>query len=119
MGQVGRRSGMSQMKVFVSHSSADNQFGTALANMLRERGADVWYDNGSLGPGHLIGTISEALTEYPVFIVVLSKDTFASSFVYQECLLASSLYNQEPYRVILPVTARPISFHDFTAKWLV
>jgi CheY-like chemotaxis protein len=108
---------MAQLRVFVSHSSEDKPFCDALAAALRGAGADVWYDEQSLGAGHLLNVISRELSSHPVFIVILSKAGFASQWVTQECQWAFNLYNREPDRVILPVVAQPITPSDFNA-WL-
>lgn len=84
---------------------------------LRGAGADVWYDEESLGAGHLLDAINRELGSRAVFIVVLSKAAFASHWVTQECQWAFNLYSREPERVIIPVTAQPIEPSDFNA-WL-
>jgi CheY-like chemotaxis protein len=108
---------MGQMRIFVSHSSPDKEFCNALVAALRGAGADVWYDEQSLGAGHLLDVISRELASRPVFIVILSKAAFGSRWVTQECQWAFNLYSREPDRVILPVTAQPIEPTDFNA-WL-
>jgi CheY-like chemotaxis protein len=106
-----------QLRIFVSHSAEDKPFCDALAAALRGAGADVWYDEQSLGAGHLLNVISHELSSRPVFIVILSKAAFASRWVTQECQWAFNLYNREPDRVILPVVVQPITPSDFNA-WL-
>ncbi len=108
---------MGQMRIFVSHSSPDKGFCDALVAALRAAGADVWYDEQSLGAGHLLDVISRELASRPVFILILSKAAFGSRWVTQECQWAFNLYSREPDRVILPVTAQPIEPSDFNA-WL-
>jgi CheY-like chemotaxis protein len=49
--------------------------------------------------------------------VILSKAAFSSKWVTQECQWAFNIYNREPDRVILPVTAQPIEPSDFNT-WL-
>jgi CheY-like chemotaxis protein len=106
-----------QLRVFVSHSSEDKPFCDALVAALRGAGADVWYDEQSLGAGHLLNVISRELSSRLVFVVILSKAAFASRWVTQECQWAFNLYNREPDRVILPVVAQSITPSDFNA-WL-
>jgi TIR domain len=108
---------MSQLRIFVSHSSQDKSFCDALVQALRATGADVWYDEQSLGAGHLLDVINRELAARPEFIVVLSKAAFASQFVTQECQWAYNLHLRVPGRVILPVTAQPIEPGDFNT-WL-
>jgi CheY-like chemotaxis protein len=108
---------MSQMRIFVSHSSQDNDFCRPLVAALHKAGADVWFDEESLGPGRLLRTITSELVSRSVFIVILSKAAFNSTWVTQECEWAYTLYIKEPDRVILPVTAQQITPSDFNA-WL-
>jgi CheY-like chemotaxis protein len=108
---------MSQLSIFVSHSHQDNDFCTALVRGLRQAEADVWYDEHNLGAGHLLNDIQRELLARPVFIVILSKAAFASTWVSQECQWAYQLYMREPNRVLLPVTASPIEARDFNT-WL-
>lgn len=70
-----------------------------------------------MGAGSLLKVISRELASRSVFIVALSKAAFNSEWVTRECEWAFNLYTREPERVILPVTAQPISNSDFNA-WL-
>lgn len=115
--QQGEGKSMSQMHIFVSHSSKDNDFCRELVGALREAGADVWYDENDLGAGHLRKVINDQLVSRPVFVVILSKAAFSSEWVTRECEWAFNLYSREPERVILPVIAQQIDKSDFNA-WL-
>ncbi len=106
---------MSQLRIFVSHSSADSAFCDLLVGALRAAGADVWYDQHNLGAGELLNTIPEELKTRPVFIVVLSKPAFESTWVRNECQWAFNLAERESGRVLLPVVAQPIKPSDFDA----
>src|SRR5260221_4767762 len=96
---------MAQMQVFVSHSSADNDFCGALVADLRRAGANIWYDEENLGTGVLRREIMRELANRPVFLVVLSKAAFASDWVQDECEWAYNLYKRKPERLLLPVVA--------------
>jgi CheY-like chemotaxis protein len=108
---------MTQMRIFVSHSSTDNTFCAAIVNALTDAGADVWYDDQSMGAGHLLDVIQRELRARSVFIVILSKAAFTSQWVTDECQWAFNLTKREPDRVILPITAQPIEPSDFNT-WL-
>lgn len=108
---------MDPLQVFISHSHSDNEFCVALVKGLRDSGANVWYDEQNLGAGHLLNVIQNELLNRRVFIVILSKAAFASTWVLQECQWAFNIYMREPDRVILPVTAQPIDPADFNT-WL-
>jgi tetratricopeptide (TPR) repeat protein len=104
---------MTQLRVFVSHSSQDKPFADALVHALRQAGADVWYDEHNLGAGQLLDEIQRELRARPIFVVVLSKAAFNSDWVCRECKWAYSLFTQEPSRIILPVVATAIQRNDF------
>src|SRR5689334_3682823 len=105
----------SQARIFVSHSHVDHVFASELVQALWHASADVWYDEHNLGPGLLLGEITRELRARSVFIVLLSKDACASSWVRDECIWAYNLYRREPARIILPVTVRPVEHADFSS----
>ena len=110
---------MGQMRIFLSHSSADRDFANALARALRDAGADVWFDELHLGTGRLLLEISRQLSNRPVFVVVLSKAAFNSDWVPRECEWAYIIYTREPNRIILPVAAGLIDPGDwYEMLWL-
>ncbi|HST90073.1 MAG TPA: TIR domain-containing protein, partial [Ktedonobacterales bacterium] len=106
---------MEALHVFLSHAHQDKPFADALVHALRGGGANVWYDEHNLGTGQLLDEITRELRARPVFVVLLSKDAFASAWVKQECRWAFNLYNREPGRIILPVTVEKIEPADFDA----
>jgi hypothetical protein len=69
----------------------------------RQAGADVWYDEESLGAGHLRRTIMKELAERPIFVVLLSPVALSSSWVLDECEWSYDLQRDEPSRVMLPL----------------
>ena len=84
-------------------------------NALRDAGADVWYDEHNLGAGRLGPTIENELLARPIFVVILSPAAIGSSWVQDETRWAYGLLRKDVSRVILPVTAAPISEDDI---WL-
>ena len=54
---------MSQMRIFLSHSSADKDYCHAIVAALRSADADVWYDDHHLGTGQLLDEITRELAE--------------------------------------------------------
>ncbi|MGO8950082.1 MAG: tetratricopeptide repeat protein [Ktedonobacterales bacterium] len=99
---------MSQLRVFLSHSSQDKAAADEFARAFRQAGADVWYDEESLGAGHLRRTIMKELTERPIFVVLLSPVALTSSWVLDECEWAYDLQRETPSRVMLPVVVAPL-----------
>lgn len=109
---------MSGSRIFLSHSSRDNQFCFPLVSGLEKAGADVWIDQKELHTGPLLSVITNELVARPIFVVVLSRAAFASSWVTQECQWAFNCYKRKPTeRVILPITAETFDPNDFDA-WL-
>src|SRR5215469_10622587 len=106
---------MSQLRVFLSHSSQDKVAADQFAKVFRQAGADVWYDEESLGAGHLRGTIMKELAERPIFVVLLSPVALASSWVLDECEWAYDLQRHEPSRVMLPVVTSHLEWTDLNA----
>jgi hypothetical protein len=101
------------LPIFVSHSHEDTGFCHALVTRLRDAGADVWYDEHNLASGNLMDVIMRELDGRKIFIVILSKNAFASQWVRKETSWAYELAERDPTRVILPVTAGPIERSDF------
>jgi tetratricopeptide (TPR) repeat protein len=109
---------MAQLRIFVSHSSADTDICVGLVEALRGAGADVWYDQDDLGPGQLLDVIQHELQTRRIFIVILSQAAFASQWVLRECMWAYNLRERDPVRIILPISITPITPHDFDGRWL-
>ena len=109
-----------QLRVFVSHSHEDDAFCRAVVQALREAGADIWYDEHNLGSGQLMSVIQRELGIRPIFVVILSKHAFASRWVKRETTWAYEMYDRDPSRLILPVTAGQIERDDFSPQneWL-
>ena len=99
-------------RIFISHSSQDNDFGSKLAQDLRHVLGDdtaVWYDiSGGLQVGDAWWrTIVKELTARPVFIVILSPYAVASPWVNDEIDLAWRQKNSPARLRIIPVLYRP------------
>ena len=101
------------LPIFVSHSHEDKAFCQSLVTALRNAGADVWYDEHNMESGNLMDVIMRELDRRKIFIVILSKNAFASRWVRKETGWAYELAERDPTRVILPVTAAPIERSDF------
>lgn len=111
---------MEQIRIFVSHSHTDVAYCRKLVAQLRASGADVWYDEDNLSDGELSTAISRELPPRPIFVVVLSRAAFASSWVLKESIIANNLYQRDQSRIILPVTAESFNPIDaFKDGWLI
>jgi tetratricopeptide (TPR) repeat protein len=104
---------MSQMRIFLSHSSKDKAFADALVHALRQAGADVWYDEHNLGAGHLMREIMRELSARPVFVVLISKAALTSDWVHDECDWAYTKQHQQPERLLVPVVIEAYEPSDF------
>jgi hypothetical protein len=72
-------------EVFLSHSSADQQFASGLATVIRRHGVPVWFSQTNiLGAQQWQDEIGAALQRCDWFIVVLSPQSAASMWVKRE-----------------------------------
>jgi hypothetical protein len=98
------------LRIFVSHSHADNDFGVKLVQSLRRAyGEDVvWYDSqeGLYGGDNWWHKILKELTEREVFIVVLSPDAVKSRWVNDEITMAWNQKNSSTGKTIIPILLR-------------
>jgi len=73
------------MSVFISYSSQDKEFAGRLADDLKNRGIEVWFDEDQIAPGDsIIGAIEAGLDRMAFLIVVLSPAAVASGWVKKE-----------------------------------
>jgi hypothetical protein len=92
-------------RVFLSHSAQDKErFARKLAIELRDRGADVWFDEWELLPGDsLVDKIfEEGLRGAEAFLVVLSQNSVSSRWVREE-LNAAVVKRIEQQCKLIPV----------------
>ena len=91
-------------KIFLSHSSKDNNFVEELAKKLSADGYSVWYDEWEIKVGDsIVQKINEGISESDFLIVVLSKNSVNSKWVKEE-LNVSTLKNIQSNGVfILPI----------------
>lgn len=100
---------MSLPTVFLSHSTVDNEWCRCFAGKLQALGFDVWIDDqGILGADQFIQIIQAELERRDVFVVVLSPDSWASTWVQREIQLAMATN-----KTIVPVMHKPTSVQGF------
>lgn len=76
-------------KVFISHSSKNRRRAERLANALKKRGVDVWYDEWDMLVGHnLADQIYEGIRSSDYLAVILTKAAITSRWVKEELDLA-------------------------------
>jgi hypothetical protein len=94
------------MRVFLSYSSADEDFAKQLGSQLSMRGCEVWDPSERLFPGDNWSLkIGEALAESRAMIVLLSPDSMKSEWVRREIDYALGDRNYEGR--VFPVVVRP------------
>jgi tetratricopeptide (TPR) repeat protein len=85
-------------KIFISHTTADEQFVAILRKALEDQGLDVWIDSQNLRGGDALNTeIESAITNADAFIVIVSPRAF-KKWVRQETMFA-----QEKNVPIVPI----------------
>lgn len=76
-------------KLFISHSSKDDDFVRELRATLELHGVDAWIDSRELRPGGLLEPdITEAIKSSDAFAFVVSASAHASRWVFKELRLA-------------------------------
>jgi hypothetical protein len=100
------------IRIFISHSSADSDFGIRLAEDLRRVLGDptaVWFDSsgGLTGGDAWWRTIVDEILARPIFLVILSPDAGASKWVNDEVDLAWQQKNEVNGKRIIPLLYRP------------
>ena len=94
------------MRVFLSYSTADEDFAKQLGSHLSRRGCDVWDPSEQLFPGdNWLLKIGEALKESKAMVVLLSPDSTKSEWVRREIEYAVGHRNYEGR--LFPVLVRP------------
>ncbi len=72
-------------KIFISHSSSDNDFAQQLAHAMTEVGVDVWIDLSDIHTGMKWSTaVQNGLNECDAMIVVITPEAMLSNNVEDE-----------------------------------
>ena len=96
---------MTPKEIFLSHSSEDHTFATAVADTIRQHGIPVWY-----APTNMIGAqewqdeIGLALRRCDWFAVILSPNSVESMWVKRE--LQYALHQRRFEKRIVPILYR-------------
>jgi hypothetical protein len=71
-------------RIFISHSSKDNEVARIIVDQLEREGHEVWYDEKDLGYGPIRSNIEAVFPTCQVFMVLLSPDAVSSPWVNRE-----------------------------------
>ena len=94
------------MRVFLSYTTADEDFAKQLGSHLSRRGCEVWDPSEQVFPGdNWLLKICEALKESNAMVVLLSPDSIKSEWVRREIEYAIGDRNYEGR--VFPVVVRP------------
>jgi hypothetical protein len=101
-------SAKSNLKVFLSHSSADRQIAWRLAEQLRAAGFDVWMESEVLLGQNWAKEIGKALESCDAMVVILSPDATRTEHVQRgiNFALVSPQYENGLISVIVRPTAQ-------------
>jgi hypothetical protein len=110
------------LRVFISHSSADNAFGLDLERRLKDALAHpnaVFYDSdgGLIGGDEWLKWLQHEITARNVFVLLLSPQAFASPWVDQELSLALLQAVSAGGKVVIPVIHRETAVWPFLANF--
>jgi len=106
------------MKVFISHSSTNNDLVRKISDELRRSGMDVWDDTREILPGeNWAQKTSQALEESQAMIVLLTPESIDSKWINWEIefALGKSAYNK---RLIPVLVGDPNRFSQETMPWI-
>ena len=104
-GKVELSMSVSELKVFVSHSNADNEFTRRLVADLRTRGATVWVDFDDIDTGDFAATINQGMDNCDWMIVVLTPASLKSKWVIMEVNAAMNMIADGFIKGVVPIVA--------------
>ena len=91
-------------RCFLSYNQADKQVARTLGQNLLMRGVDIWFDEWTIRVGESLShRIQDGILSSDYFIILLSSNSVASSWVQQELVAAISLRIASKANFILPV----------------
>ena len=113
---------MSRYKVFISHSSEDNEFVRQLAHDLREDGISVWLDLDEIDDGERwLREIQKGIEVSAAMLVVMSRNARESEWVERETLYALQLrkpiFIAQTENIPLPLQLVNLQYTDFMADY--
>ena len=104
---------------FLSYNNKDKKFVHKLALDLQSQGISVWIDDWAIKGGQSISdSVQKALTQYDVFIIVLSPNSVKSMWVKEELRVAfKRRLSRSRSALILPVLFKKCRIPTFLADY--
>jgi hypothetical protein len=110
---------MAQPKIFVSHSHDDDEFAEKLVKDLNVAGAKAWLDKNEIGAGDFQARINKALADCEWFLLVLSRNALASTWVQQEVNAANARKHLRQIQNLIFIQAAPLRHDELPPLWQV
>ena len=105
---------MQQNRIFVSHSSADNDICAKYVAALKKLGLNTWYDNYNLKHGKLLpNELGKHIEESTSYIIMLSQNAVQSEWVAMEIALMIQQHAEDKSKAIIPVILEACSIPPF------
>lgn len=107
--------------VFISHSSKDSEVAEKVCDYLEERGLDCWMAPRNIVPGsNWAASISNAVTDTKVFLIIYSENSASSEQVEREISLAeaSKGVTVVPYKIDNAKLTGAFMYYLTSAHWV-
>ena len=92
------------LSCFISYSTRDERFASALYQKLREQNLQVWFAPAMLRPGDKLNdTIAGNIHHHDRLLLVLSEHSMKSKWVREELLKARRIEEEEGVRKLIPI----------------
>lgn len=107
--------------IFLSHSSLDNDFTDKLHDLLEQAGFNAYYDEKKMtSNSHILLDLPKYIGDSEAFIVILSKNSYNSTWVQDEYSYARGLYDKKELEAIIPVCIDDCEIPGFynNYKWI-
>jgi type III secretory pathway component EscV len=107
----------SQLTVFLSHSSADNNLARRVAENLRAANVEVWFDQWEVRVGEeFVQKIEQGLGDVDFVIVLLTRASVASEWVDREWRRKVEDETQTKRVAVIPLRGEACEIPDFLAQ---
>lgn len=108
-------------QIFISYSTRNKKRALKLADELKNRGVEVWFDDWDLPAGHkLLDSIYSGIKESDYFVLILTKNSVKSNYVKEELDIAKQEEIEKGDTKIIPLLFEKceIPIHLKTKKYI-